>query len=265
MKAISSLAAISAALCWTSSSFAALESKGSVVFVGSGIASSPPEYVTLSINVTSMCYDSSTEASAANAKLANNLLSILQSFKKTDSDQVTATGAMNVRQTETSFIGSESRVICELKWRSTNSLQLRMTSLNDLPDLQDRVFAELGLSSVLDPSLVAQTFAEVGRPQFGIFSSRANELRNQATASAFDDGNSQFKALMARCPLIDPKLVTVTPPEYAFVAKRAGEVLSYSSGPAIPDDMEMRVSLRMEWEFTPSSVCQNMRFHPFRF
>ena len=45
--------------------------KGSIVMIGKGTASSPPEFVSFSVKVTSICYNTSQEAQAENAKLAS--------------------------------------------------------------------------------------------------------------------------------------------------------------------------------------------------
>lgn len=233
------------------------ETKGSIVLVGKGVSSSAPEYVSLSIKVSSICYQTSQDAQAANAKMASRILEILKGFKKDDHDKITASGGANVRQTETTQVGIESKVLCEMKWRSENHLYLSMAKMDDLAELQDKIFSELNQSAEINPDQVEQTFAEVGRPNFGLFAETSVKLRNLAQGLALDDAKSQFDGLNARCSFVEPKLVSITPPEFNYAMKSAGgrEATSYYS-PVIPDSMEVYATLRMEWEFTPSSACK---------
>ncbi len=240
-----------------SSAVMADETKGSIVLVGRGAASSEPEYVSLSIKVSSICYETSRDAQAANAKMSSQLLTILQGFKKDDRDKITASGGANIRQTETTQIGSDSKVLCEMKWRSENNLNISMAKMDDLAELQDKIFAELNQSAEINPDQVEQTFAEVWRPSFGVYPETSLKLRNSAQGSAFDDAKSQFDGLNSRCSFLDPKILSIIPPEFNYGVKSAGDraAASYYS-PVIPDAIEIQATLRMEWEFTPNSQCK---------
>jgi len=241
--------------CIGSSVFAD-ETKGSIVLVGKGVSSSAPEFVSLSIKVSSICYQTSQDAQAANAKMANHIVKVLQTFKKDGRDKLTATGGANIRQTETTQIGSDSKVLCEMKWRSENHISLSIAKMDDLAELQDKIFSELNQSAEINPDQAEQTFAEISRPNFGLYPETSVKLRNLAQALALDDAKSQFDGLNARCAFVDPKLVSIMPPEFNYAMKSAGrEAASYHS-PVIPDAMEVYATLRMEWEFTPDSACK---------
>ena len=241
------------------SAFAAMRD-GSIVLVGNGLASSAPEYLSLNIDVTSICYNTSHEAAEANAKIAQKIVTVLQSFRKGEHDLVTATGGANVRQTETTYVGRETKVLCELKWRSENHLRIDMARMEDLSDLQDKLFAELAGADVLDPNVVAQTFTEVGRPQFSLYPETSQKLRDKAQGLAFEDARTQFNGFAAHCSFADPQLISVSPPEFSMLPKRIEATGGYASAsaPVIPDELEVKVTLRLEWAFTPSSSCRNV-------
>jgi len=255
MKYQAGLLAITSFLVGASTLYAD-SNKGSIVMIGKGTASSPPEFVSFSVKVTSICYNTSQEAQAENAKLASSVLVILEDFKKGERDKITASGGANIRQTGTTQIGAESKVLCDLKWRSENHLNISMSRMEDLPALQDKLFVALDQSADLNPAQIAQTFAEVSRPDFGLYPETSVTLRNEAEGLAFDDAKSQMKGLQARCPFQDPRLVSVAPPEYNYSAKSIMRSAGAYSGPVIPDEMEVSAVLRMEWEYTPSAACK---------
>jgi uncharacterized protein YggE len=234
------------------------ESVGSITLEGRGVARSAPELVSLRIAVTSICYNSSQEASQANAEISNQVLEILKKFKQTEADQVTATGGANVLQTESNQVGLEPKIICERKWHAENHLRIEMTNMPALPDLQDQVFAVLKDSGGIDPNLAAQTYAEFGRPEFHLRPESAKKMRDTAQMSAFDDAKAQLAALETRCSFQNLRLVRVNPSEYSYIYKLAGErAPAYStSTPIIPDELEVQAVLRMEWQFDPATGCR---------
>ena len=234
------------------------ESVGSITLEGRGIATNAPELVSLTVAVTSICYNSSQEASQANAEISNQILEVMKKFQQTNEDQVTATGGANVLQTESIQVGLESKTICERKWHAENHLRIEMGQMLSLPDLQDQVLAVVRNAGGVDPNLATQTYAEFGRPEFHLRPESAKKMRETAQISAFDDAKAQLAALSTRCSFQNLRLVRVSPSEYSYVYKLAGErVPAYStSTPVIPDEMEVQAVLRMEWEFDPTSGCQ---------
>ena len=232
-------------------------STGRIVLSGSGGASSPPEYVTVNVDVTSICYNTSQEAAATNAKLAQKIVAVLKGFSKSDRDKVTATGGASVRQTETIYAGNQPKVVCELKWRSENHLHLDMAQMQDLSELQDKIFEALTETEVTDPAIIARTYAEISRPTFKLYPVTAQKLRDQAQGMAFDDARKQFASLASKCTFVDPRIVSIAPPEFAYKARVYGAAGSDAAAatPVIPDGLEVRAALRIEWEFTPSAGC----------
>jgi uncharacterized protein YggE len=244
--------------CFLSTTSLANESVGSIVLEGRGVASSAPELVSISVTVTSICYNSSQEASRANAEIANHVLEILKKFQQTDDDQVTATGGANVLQTESIQVGLESKIICERKWHAENNLRIEMTNMSALPDLQDQVLAAMNNTGGVDPNLATQTYAEFGRPEFHLKLESGKKIRETAQIMAFDDAKAQLNALSSRCNFQNLRLVRINPSEYSYVYKLAGvRAPEYSTTtPIIPDELEVQALLRMEWQFDPGEGCR---------
>lgn len=234
------------------------ETKGSITLEGRGSSSSQPEAVSFSIGVVSICYESSQAAAQANSDVARRVLDILQKFKRTDRDRVTATGGANVLQTETTQVGLESKVLCEMKWHSENFLKIQMSSIEDLPDLQDQVLQAINGTGRIDPTTATQTFAELGRPEFYLHRETSQNLRAEAQTRAFDDAEAQLRSLLSRCHFENLRLIRVSPSDYSYVYKLAGERIPTheSAAPVIPDELEVQATLQMEWAFDPTSTCK---------
>lgn len=243
----------------TASPLIAAENPGSVTLEGRGSSSNAPEFVSLGVAVTSICYNSSTEAAQANSEIANRILAVFQNFKRNENDRITATGGANSLQTETTQVGAESKVLCEMKWRAENYLKIEMSNIEELPQLQDQVMAAVqGLGSI-DPTQVAQTFSEFGRPEFHLYPKTAQKMRESAQVLAFDDAKSQLNALSTRCEFTNLRLTRLSPAEYSYIYKLAGERMPVltTSTPVIPDELEVTATLRIEWAFDPvSAACR---------
>jgi hypothetical protein len=234
----------------------AFAESGTIVLNGKGSVSAAPEYVSFGVSIKSICYDTSQEAAMANAKLANDALKVLEGFKKSDHDKVTASGGANVMRTETTQVGNESHVLCEMKWHAENYLEIQMADIGSLPDLQDRVVNAVNGSGSVDRTLVSQTYAESSKPQFGLYPETSKRLRDVAPGLAFDDGKSQLEVFRSHCGFVDLMLVSITP-EFTYQFKLAGVAIYGSSGgPVIPDELEITSDLKMQWAFTPSVSCR---------
>lgn len=231
---------------------------GSIEVIGTGEASTPPEYTTVRVSVVSICYNLSRDAKNANAVLANKLISILQPFVRTQNDKITASGGHNIRQTEYITVpGGNSRVLCERKWRATNSVVLQTESINALPEIQDAVLSAIDEMEQVDPSKVDQTYAELMQPIFHVYGSTMQKLEKEAHGKAWDDAKAQFEAFQEKCKFLNPVLKTIATPIYSSYPKALEK--AYSVGgetPIIPDNIFVRATWRIVWEFDPTSGCR---------
>jgi hypothetical protein len=233
------------------------DERGEITIVGRGQATAAPEMTRLKVEVTSICYETSREAKDANAKLANQVLEVLKKFQVADQGKLVATGGANVLRTETVYVGTEARVLCELKWRSTNTLILESPTLDQMPDLQDQILAVVD-SRAINPQLAAQTFAEMDQPVFFLKTDTMNRLKKEAHTAAYDDGRLQFDAFNARCNFKDPTLSKILPPEYNVYGRRGGDAIpadGADSTPIIPDDIAVDAAWTFVWTFIPGGGC----------
>lgn len=231
--------------------------RGSIVLDGQGSAERAPEFVSLAVRVTSLCYETSREAGDANAELANRVLAVFQGFKASDRDKVTATGGANVRQTETIYTGSTPTVLCQMKWHAENVISIRMANMASLTDLQDQmVMALAGLSSD-EVRGAAETYGDVDRPEFGLSPETSRKLRIEAQAAAYLDARAQYDGLVSLCSFKNPRVVSIAPPSFEPGWKMAGDGIfrAGAATPVIPDSMAVQATLKVQWEFTPSTQC----------
>jgi uncharacterized protein YggE len=232
------------------------EQRGSITVVGNGEASSLPEYTSVSVTVTSICFDSSVGASNANAALANKLLQTLRKYASGARDKVTANPGANVRTSVTVPVGSSWKTVCTEKWKATNTLTVEMGTITDLPKLQDELLTTVDLAAP-DPNQVAQTYAEVGQPFFHLYAETETKLRSEAETKAFADAQLQLKTFESLCDFQDTKLVQIAPPEYTVMPRAAGADIA-SGTPVIPDEIDVRASLTFQWSFEPTSDCASL-------
>lgn len=252
-----------ALLCVSSLSFA--EDRGKIVIIGTGKSSAEPEYFSLQINVTSLCYDTSLEAKDANAALANDLIAILQRYATDPRSKVSAVGGINVRQSESVSDGERMKLICQQKWRATNLLSLESPTISDLPALQDELLTEVDRMGSVQPDAtkVAQTYADLGQPGFNAYEDTLKRLRAEAQKASLEDARAQVKTFTEQCLFSDVKLQAIAPPHVESRAtaysKMVGSMTTY-----IPESIEVTSTWQFEWSFDASTGCLEF-LHAARF
>jgi uncharacterized protein YggE len=230
--------------------------RGSITIVGTGEATSAPEFTSVTVTVTSICYDTSRAAVEANAVLANKVLATLKKFATSTRDKVTATGGANVLETESTWDGSQFKTICTMKWKATNTLTIEMAAFSALPDLQDQTITATESATSVDPAHVAQTYAEIGRPVFNLYPETEQRLRGDADVKAYGDAHQQLVALATTCTFDHPELILIAPAEYTLIPRAAAASGDLSaSTPVIPDEIAVQARLKFQWSFEPTSAC----------
>jgi uncharacterized protein YggE len=235
---------------------AADSARGTITIVGNGEASAAPEYTTLTVAVTSICYDTSVAAKNANAELATKLVTLLKTFAIAATDKVTASGGPNLRETESVPNGSGGyQTLCTLKWKATNELSLQMAAMDRLPELQDQLLAAVDQSAPASDK-VAQTYAELGQPAYHLSAATETKLRGEAQVKAYADAKAQFDVFKSQCQFQDPELTTIAPPDYSIVARSGGvDIPANAPTPLIPDELVESASWKFTWSFTPGPGC----------
>ncbi len=230
---------------------------GRIEILGRGEATAAPEYAAISVSVISLCYDHSRDAKTANAELANTIVSILKKYQRTPNDKVTATGGANQRQTEYLEPDPQGRraVLCERKWRASNTLTLETASIALVAEIQDKILSAIDKTEELDPTRKAQTYAQLGQPQFSVYPKTMTRLRAEAQAAAWVDGKAQFNGFAAACKFHDPKLISITQPTFNAVPHFELHQAAGAATPIIPDAMKVQAEWKFVWSFEPRETC----------
>lgn len=241
-------------LCVSSLGFA--EDRGKMVIVGTGKSRANPENFSLRIGVTSLCYDTSLAAKDANAVLANQLIAILQKYATDPRSKVNAVGGINVRQSESVSDGERVRLICQQKWRATNTLTIESPTISDLPALQDEVLTEVDRMGATQPDAtkVAQTYADLSQPEFNVYEETMLRLRAEAQKASLEDARMQVKTFTEQCLFSDVKLQAIAPPRVESRGTAYSKMMT-SLTTYIPEAIEVTSTWQFEWSFRASTAC----------
>lgn len=235
-----------------------IASEGAIEIVGRAESEAPPEFTTIQVSVTSICYDQSRGAKDANAILSNDIIKILQKFVKKEKDKVTAKGGQNVRQTEyTTSPDGTTRVLCDKKWRATNSISLQTADLADIPEIQDQVLAAIDKMEGINPNKVAQSYAELMQPNFFLYPETVSRLQKEVQKKAWDDAKEQLQVFKDKCTFKNAMLKSIGQPGFSRypVAENLPHVKSAYT-PIIPDTIHIKAVWQFVWSFEQSTNCR---------
>jgi len=236
---------------------------GNITITGTGQASAPPECATLSVAVTSICYDSSRDAEKANATLAQQIKTTLEKYKNRPGDEVTASGGANLRQTETEYETKDDGttktvVLCRNGWRSNNTLILKTSKLDSLPQIQDEVLALIDQVTV-DTAKAARTTAAIAQPVFDVEAATRQKLRTEAQHKAWEDALQQFNDFNRDCHFVNPQLKAVMAPNYRVIPNYdrsvAAPAASTSATPIAPENIIVQSTWQFVMSFDGASIC----------
>ncbi|NBX93451.1 MAG: DUF541 domain-containing protein [Proteobacteria bacterium] len=232
-----------------------LASEGTVEIVGKGNVARAPEYSEIQVHVTSVCYNKPIEAQEENAVLSNKILSVLKNYVRTDRDKVLSSGGHTLRQIEyTSDVEGKTKVLCERKWRTTNTLLLKTEDMESVAQIQEKILELVPSDEGLDPSHTHQTYAELGEPMFAVFPETFAQMKQEAQAKAWDDASNQFRGFLKKCELQNVRLSQISQPEYFGLAKSA-PLMGDERTPIIPDAISLYASWKFLWTFDPTPGC----------
>lgn len=238
----------------TGISVLAFSNQGSVEITGRANVERAPEFVEIQVRVTSICYEKPIQAQEDNSVLSNRILEILKVYQRNEKDQLIATGGHTVRQTEfTSKDDGSSKVLCERKWRTTNTVILQTADMNSVSLIQQKVLESMLSEEGAEPTSSQQTYAELGEPTFSVFPETYTEMKKDAQAKAWKDASDQFRVFMQQCKLKNVKLAQISQPEYFGLAK-AAPLTGAESTPIIPDAISVFATWKFVWTFDPT-VC----------
>lgn len=233
---------------------------GQLLVVGQGEASSAPDKYTIQLTVTSICYETTQQAKNENSQLANQLIALSQKYKRSENDKITTHPGGFIRSTE--YLPEEShhsKILCERKWKTWNTVTLNLHDIQSLPSLQDELVDFLKPYETLSIDKTEQTFIQLSSPQFGLTEENEKSLQKQAQNLSLKDAQEQIKNFDDTCHFASLKLESVASPSFTntvrYGAKSVGS--NESSTPVIPEQITVTAIWNFIWEFDSAPGCYN--------
>jgi len=233
---------------------------GTIQITGQGEASLPPDIFTIQVTVNSVCYDSTKQAKTANAEIANQIIPLAKKYLRDTKDNLTTHPGGFIRETEYIPTGDgHSRILCERKWKTWNTISMTLHDITILPELQDELVGFLASIEALKPDTQAQTFAQLSSPDFLLTPENQMKLRKESQQAALQDAKDQFSNFDANCRFSSPKLNSVTPPNFNTVVRYGAKLadLEEDSTPVIPEKITVTAVWNFIWEFESALGCFN--------
>lgn len=231
---------------------------GTIQITGEGKSSAPPDKVTLSVTVHSICFASSEVAKIANSKVTQDIIQILESFQLDERDQITTSpGGFELSTERIPSEDGHDRILCERKWKTWNTIEISIHKIDKISELQDKLTNVLSNIETVNPSLHDQTFAHISSPYFKLTEDTYRQLRKQAQQAALNDAKEQFSNFDADCHFRDVHLNSVSTPVFnsvvRFEAKKS--VHEDVSTPVIPEKITVTAVWSFIWEFGEAATC----------
>ena len=248
-----------AALGLSATSFAGLIA-GTIRVNGYGEASAETELVRIGVRVFSRCNETSVAAKNANAVLANQVLDVLKKYvpEGSENDQtfrIIANPGANVRQTETEGYGEHMKIICERKWRASESISATIKKIEDVPALQDELLQAVDAASG-SGSGVTQTWAEIDAPVFDLLPATWEKIKSEAQANALADARKKVAVFDSACSFTGMRLVRVSDPK--FTETRVYDKVAYAristDTPIMPDALQVSSTWDFVWAYDKAST-----------
>jgi uncharacterized protein YggE len=233
---------------------------GTIQITGQGEASLPPDMFKIEVAVNSVCYESTKQAKAANAEIANKVIPLAQKYLRDSRDELTTHPGGFTRETEYIPTGDgHSRILCERKWRTWNTISLTLHDISSLSELQDELVSFLAPIEGLKPDKQEQTFAQLSSPEFLLTSENQIKLRKDSQQAALDDAKDQFRNFDANCHFNLAKLSSVSTPNFNTVVRYGAKMADVedSSTPVIPENITVTAVWNFIWEFESAPGCYN--------
>lgn len=231
---------------------------GTVSIVGNGEASLPPNEYTMDLTVTSVCYPTTKNAKSANSQLANQIIDLTRSYMDSADDELHTIPGGFVRTTE--YLPSEndrSKILCENRWRTWNTIRLTLHHLERLPEIQDELVAFLSPMESINPEKAEQTYIQISSPHFGLKEDNFVKLKQEAQIAALQDAKNQLDNFSDRCNFKSLNLMSVAPPSFDSIVRYGAKSVSTgeSSTPVIPEEIIVTSTWNFVWHFDSAPQC----------
>lgn len=241
-------------------SWSLLSFGGTISITGNGEASHAPDEYRFDIIVTSICYETTKAAQSQNSTLANQIIELTQQYKLAPNDKITTSPGGFIRSTE--YVPTEndrSKIICENRWKTWNTIRLTLHDFSKLPGLQEELTTFLGSTEAVNIDKKEQTYVQISSPQFSLTEDNLNKTRKLAQQSALMDAKNQLQNFNDSCDFRSLKLMSVAVPTFdswvRYGTKSAS--ISESSTPVIPEEITVTAAWSFTWEFDSAPRCYN--------
>lgn len=227
--------------------------QGKIEIVGKGLATSAPEFATVTTTVVSVCNDSLAEAKDAAETAGARLARVLETYRRIERDRVLVHKEVPQKKTETA---SDGKTPCQNKWRAAQTYTLRFAQLSLLNELQNELFAMANeVSAVPGPK---QTYFQLGQPSFHLSEDTYARLKRESQEQAWADARSQFDEFDHRCKFARARLSDSSTPDWnAF--SRSFSADSGSRTAVAPDEILVEAVWKFVWAFEGASCSKEAR------
>lgn len=181
------------------------------LLAGQGRVLSEPDYVSLSIQVQSKCYNTPQEAREANDKSARTIVDFLNKHVKEGgyyNKVITNGGYTNPFQ-----VYHRNKILCENTFQKQNTIILRTQKVKDFEklydDIQKQVYSQFSSQprGMIESSV---TFVTMSAPSAGVSQKKRHALEQEAMTMALNDAKGKLKALFTGNQIQNLKVTEVS-------------------------------------------------------
>jgi uncharacterized protein YggE len=229
---------------------------GEATLTGYGELVAKPEFVNVTVRVSSECFNSALQVSKANDEVATKVLETLNALADTTKgDQVTASGGYVQRYTGYSPITGQQ--ICVNHFRKINTLSFKTSALENFANtfalLQEEIY-KLGMDTAPASSETPTNYLEISEPVAGISVELHKTLERQALAIALQDAKEKFQATLALANVDKYKIVNFSenaiPPRYVADESRKSIGAPNTPAPVELGTLTITKFLNVRFEYT---------------
>jgi len=176
-----------------------------------GEASGAPEFVRLSVSVTSTCYSSPLEAKQANAAVTSKVFEKLKGFETGD-EKTLASGVAIIpderMENVTENNGSVYKKVCPNRWMATQSINLKSSAIDKTAEIQDVLFKAMEeINGPQNLKSVSATKMSMSAPYADLAESSRRKLQLAALKDCAAKAKEEAGIVSAEFDLRDVRLV----------------------------------------------------------
>lgn len=187
---------------------------GKMTLTGKCSKGHAPQYLRIAVDVKSQCYGSDTEVLQATNGAANRIKQIMKSHMSNSADsrdELNAVPGRTTMETVTVYDHEtrKNRIVCEDGWSASNTLVLKISSMNEWSSLQKKITAVARENRRRDSRGQASTRITIHSPVPALFPETVKSLKEKAEAQALAKASAQFNRIAMNCGFFQPTIVSV--------------------------------------------------------